>query len=210
MPSRALVIIDVQNDFLPGGALPVPRGDEVVAVANRASQHFDLVVATQDWHPADHVSFAGNHPGHSAGEVVQTAAGLQQRLWPVHCVQGTRGAALAAGLDLSRIAYVVHKGTDSHVDSYSAFFDNGHHHATGLDRYLRDAGVTEIFLLGLATDYCVAYSARDALELGFQVGVIVDGCRGIDASAIENVLTELRRRGARLVTSDELPPLRGD
>ena len=161
MPDPALIIVDLQNDFLPGGALAVPRGDEIVEVINRAQTLFELVVATQDWHPANHISFAVNHPGRRPGDVVEVA-GLAQALWPVHCVQNTPGAALSSQLDTRRIARVFHKGTDPGVDSYSAFFDNAARQGTGLAEYLRAAGVGQVFLAGLATEFCVAFTARFA------------------------------------------------
>ena len=163
---KALIIGDVQNDFCPGGALPVPGGDQVVEVINRMQPKFELVVAIQDWHPADHGSFAANHPGRSPGEQIELA-GLPQILWPVHCVQGTPGAELHPGLDRSRIARVFRKGTDPSVDSYSGFFDNGRRSSTGLGEYLKDQGVTDVYICGLATDYCVKATAMDAANLGF-------------------------------------------
>ncbi|MBI2825539.1 MAG: bifunctional nicotinamidase/pyrazinamidase [Planctomycetia bacterium] len=205
MPKRALAIVDVQNDFLPGGALAVPGSGEIISVINRVQPLFELVVATLDWHPRDHVSFAVNHPGRVPGDVI-TVDGQSQVLWPVHCVQATAGAALADELAAGRIARVFHKGTDPRLDSYSAFFDNAHRRGTGLGDYLKAAGVRELFLAGLTTEYCVAHSARDALWLGFQVTVIQDACRGIElhsgdvAAAIEN----MRAAGVRLVNSDEL------
>ena len=176
---KALIIVDVQNDFCPGGALPVPEGDRVVEVINRIQPGFDLVVATQDWHPADHGSFAANHPGRRPGEQIELA-GLPQILWPVHCVQGTPGAELHAGLDRSRIARVFHKGTDPNVDSYSGFFDNGRRTSTGLGEYLKGQGVTEVYVCGLATDYCVKFTALDAVGLGFKTYLIEDACRGVE------------------------------
>ena len=164
---KALIIVDVQNDFCPGGALPVPEGDRVVEVINRIQPGFDLVVATQDWHPADHGSFAANHPGRRPGEQIELA-GLPQILWPVHCVQGTPGAELHPGLDRSRIARVFRKGTDPSVDSYSGFFDNGRRASTGLGEYLKDQGVTDVYVCGLATDYCVKATALDAVASGVQ------------------------------------------
>ena len=176
---RALILVDIQNDFLPGGALAVPGGDRVVPVANQLQAQFDLVVATQDWHPAEHGSFAANHAGRKPGEVIDLD-GLQQILWPVHCVQGTSGAALAPGLDTSRIVRVFQKGTDPRVDSYSGFYDNGRRKATGLGRFLKSRGVTEVFIMGLATDYCVKFTALDARSLGFAVTLVQDGCQGVD------------------------------
>src|SRR3954468_12732007 len=151
---NALIIVDVQNDFVPGGALPVPEGDKVLPVINNLQPKFDLVVATQDWHPASHGSFAANHPGKKPGDVIQLK-GLPQILWPVHCVQNTTGAAFVPTLDAKRIAKVFPKGTDPQVDSYSGFFDNGRQKATGLAEYLKQRGVTELYIVGLATDYCV-------------------------------------------------------
>ncbi|HVU86005.1 MAG TPA: bifunctional nicotinamidase/pyrazinamidase [Pirellulales bacterium] len=207
-PGRALVIIDLQNDFLPGGALPVPCGNEIVAVANHVAPLFELVVATQDWHPADHVSFAVNHAGRRPGDVIDVG-GQRQTLWPVHCVQGSHGAALAAGLNAEDITRIIQKGTDSSVDSYSAFFDNTRGRATGLEDFLRSANVRQLFLLGLATEYCVAYSALDALRLGFTVWIVVDGCRGIDLTPGDaaSALKSLSEGGANLIHSRELPAL---
>src|SRR5690606_698812 len=151
---KALLLVDLQNDFLPGGALAVPRGDEVLDVANRRMPDYDLVVATQDWHPQDHRSFAHMHPGRRVGEVTEVA-GAPQVLWPAHCVAGTPGAELAAELNQQGIHHIVRKGTDREIDSYSGFFDNQRRKATNLERYLREQGVTELDILGLATDYCV-------------------------------------------------------
>jgi nicotinamidase/pyrazinamidase len=205
VPTRALVIVDLQNDFLRGGALPVPCGDDVVDVINRVQERFDLVLATQDWHPRSHVSFADNHPGHKPGDVIEVD-GLPQILWPVHCVEHTRGAALCGRLDAGRVARVFYKGIDPRVDSYSAFFDNAQRRATGLKDYLGEAGVRELFIAGLATDYCVRYSARDARRLGFDVCVILDACRGIDVRPGDTAeaLEEVQRLGARLVASRDI------
>ena len=155
-----LIVVDLQRDFLPGGALAVPRGDEVVAVANAVMDRFTRVVATQDWHPAGHGSFAANQPGRAPGEVIELG-GVAQVLWPVHCVQDTPGAAFAAGLQVEGITRVFVKGTDAGVDSYSGFFDNDRRSATGLGDYLREVGETEVVVLGLATDYCVKATALD-------------------------------------------------
>lgn len=199
----ALVLVDLQNDFLPGGALGVPRGDGVIPVANRIQKRFDLVVATRDWHPPDHRSFASNHPGREPGERIDLD-GVRQVLWPPHCVQHSHGAELADGLDTTRIHKVFDKGTDPALDSYSAFFDNRHLRATGLGDYLRKQGVDEVFLMGLATDYCVKYSALDARELGFSTAVIEDGCRGIELEAgdVEQAIREMRKAGVKIITSD--------
>jgi len=202
---NALVIVDVQSDFCPSGALAVPEGDRVVPGINRLQSHFDLVVATQDWHPADHGSFAANHPGRKPGDVIELA-GLEQILWPVHCVQHTPGAELHPELDRRRIAKIFPKGTDPEVDSYSGFFDNGHRHATGLGDYLKGRGVTAVHLCGLATDYCVKFTALDAADLGFTTWVIRDACRGIDREPgdVERALTEMESKGVRIVTESQV------
>jgi len=178
---KALILVDIQNDFLPGGALAVPRGDEVVPVANELMTLYGLVVATQDWHPADHRSFASQHAGQRIGEVIELH-GLPQVLWPDHCVQGTRGAEFATGLNFANVPHVIRKGTDREVDSYSGFFDNARRHATGLEALLRDQQVEEVHVLGLATDYCVRATALDAADLGFRVTLIARGCRGVELS----------------------------
>lgn len=204
----ALILIDLQNDFLPGGALAVPEGDAVIPLANHLQRQFDLVVATQDWHTRNHVSFAANHPGKKAGDIIEVD-GLPQRLWPVHCVQDTRGAEFAAVLDRSRIARVIHKGTDPEVDSYSGFFDNGRRHATGLDDFLRGRDVSNVYLAGLATDYCVKFTALDARRLGYEVTLLVSACRGIDAAAgdVQRAIDEMRAAGVSVVADPIVPRL---
>lgn len=176
---KALILVDLQNDFMPGGALPVPHGDQVIPVANRVQHSFDLVVATQDWHPLDHGSFAANHPGRQPGDLIELN-GLEQVLWPVHCVQETTGAAFAPTLDAHRAKRIFKKGTDPAIDSYSGFFDNGQRNSTGLGEYLKDKDVTDVYILGLATDYCVKFTALDARRLGFDTHVIEDACRGVE------------------------------
>jgi nicotinamidase/pyrazinamidase len=202
---NALVIVDLQNDFLPGGALPVPNGDEVVPIANELQKRFELVVATQDWHPPEHGSFAANHPGKKPGERV-VLDGIEQILWPVHCVQNTRGAEFAPSFDTTRVAHVFHKGTDPLIDSYSTFFDNAHRRHTGLAHYLEQRGIKNIYLMGLALDYCVKYSALDARQLGLNTHVILNGCRGIELEPgdIDRALDEMRRVGAVLLKSSDL------
>jgi nicotinamidase/pyrazinamidase len=209
---NALILVDLQYDFMPGGPLGVPHGDEVIPVANRlvtSAPHgrrtFDLVVATQDWHPPNHGSFATQHPGHKPGDVIDLA-GQRQILWPVHCVQETPGADLVAELDTRRVTRITHKGTDPMIDSYSAFFDNGHRQATGLGDYLHEQGVTDVHLMGLATDYCVRYSALDALQLGFRTTVIEDGCRGVNLQPGDSVaaLADLKTAGVVVTTSADL------
>jgi nicotinamidase/pyrazinamidase len=176
---NALILVDLQNDFLPGGALPVPDGDAVIPIANRVQGAFELIVATQDWHPTNHGSFAANQPGRKPGDLGELG-GLPQVLWPVHCVQNTGGAAFAPGLETRRVTRIFPKGTDPTIDSYSGFFDNGHRKATGLGDYLHSRGVTDVFILGLATDYCVKATALDARQLGFTTHLILGGCRGVN------------------------------
>lgn len=202
---KALIIVDVQNDFLHGGALPVPRGDEIVPLANELQRKFELVVATQDWHPADHGSFAANHPGKKPGDRI-ILDGIEQILWPVHCVQNTPGAEFAPSFDTKRVARVFKKGTDPRIDSYSTFFDNAHRRATGLADFLKKRAVTDVFLLGLALDYCVKFSVLDARQLGFSAHVIADGCRAIalEPGDLEKALDEMKSSGAALLQSGEL------
>jgi nicotinamidase/pyrazinamidase len=202
---KALILVDLQNDFMPGGALAVKDGAEVVPIANRLMKHFDLIVATQDWHPADHLSFASQHPGQPIGECV-VLDGLQQVLWPDHCVQGTEGADFHHDLNMSAVSRVIQKGTDRQIDSYSGFFDNGHRQGTGLLEYLKQMEVDDVYILGLATDYCVKYTALDAVSLGFKTHLIADACRGVDLHTgdIASALEELRFAGVEITNSKEL------
>ncbi len=202
---RVLIIVDLQNDFLSGGALPVPNGDEVIPLVNELQKEFDLVVATQDWHPANHGSFAANHPGKKPGDRIMLD-GIEQILWPVHCVQHTCGAEFAASFDNKRIARAFQKGIDPRIDSYSTFFDNAHRRATGLGDYLKDHSVTDIYLCGLALDYCVKYSALDARQFGFNVHVIVDACRGIalEPGDLDRALNEMKKAGTTILESRQL------
>jgi len=202
---NALIIVDLQNDFLPGGALAVPHGNEVIPLANELQQRFELVLATQDWHPPNHGSFAANHRGKKPGDRIMLD-GIEQILWPVHCVQNTNGAEFAPSFDTSRIAHIFHKGIDPKIDSYSTFFDNAHRRETGLADYLKKRAINEIYLMGLALDYCVKYSTLDARQLGLNTYVIVDGCRGIELEAgdIERAIDEMKRVGAVLLQSSEL------
>jgi nicotinamidase/pyrazinamidase len=202
---EALLLVDIQNDFCKGGTLAVPDGDAVVAVANALSPRFDLVVATQDWHPPTHLSFADNHIGKKPFEQIDLD-GLPQVLWPPHCVQRTPGADFHPQLDLTHVDKVFEKGTDARIDSYSAFFDNGHRKATGLGDWLKREGVTELVILGLATDYCVKWTALDARQLGFDVRLIEDGCRGValDPHDVPRALDEMRAAAVRIITSHHL------
>ncbi len=201
---RALLLIDLQNDFMPGGTLAVAHGEETVAVANAIMPRFEVVVATQDWHPSFHHSFASSHEGKRSGDRIE-GAGTATELWPDHCVQGTAGASFHSALDVAAITRVVRKGTEIGIDSYSAFFDNGHVVDTRLATYLREVGATEVWLLGVATDYCVKYSALDARGLGLPTMLVVDGCRGVDLSPgdVERAIAEMRAAGCEIVTSSE-------
>jgi len=202
---KTLIIVDLQNDFLPGGALPVPHGDEVVPLANGLQRSFELVLATQDWHPPDHGSFAANHPGKKPGDRI-ILDGIEQILWPVHCVQNTRGAEFASSFDTSRFAHVFHKGTERNIDSYSTFFDNAHRRHTGLADYLKKRSIKEIYLMGLALDYCVKYSALDAPQLGLNPYIILDGCRGSELNPGDSgrALDEMKRVGTVLLKSIDI------
>ena len=194
-----LVAVDIQNDFCPGGALEVPRGDEVVRMFNLIAPRFAHRVLTQDWHPAGHRSFASSHPGKAPFSTVQMPYG-PQTLWPDHCVQGTRGADLHPDLDPRCAELILRKGFHRDVDSYSAFFENDQRTSTGLGGYLRERGFSHVFLCGLATDYCVAWSALDARKLGFEVTVMIDACRGIDLEgSLERALREMQAAGVRLL-----------
>lgn len=176
-----LIVVDIQNDFCPDGALAVPRGDEVVPLVNRLAAHFRNVVLTQDWHPARHLSFASSHPGRSPYDTIAMPYGPQV-LWPDHCVQGSLGAAFHKSLHIPHAGLVLRKGTDLTIDSYSALYENDRRTPTGLTGYLRDRGLTRLFIAGLALDFCVRYSAEDAVAEGFSVVVIEDACRGIDVA----------------------------
>lgn len=202
---KALVLTDIQNDFLPGGALAVAQADAVIPVANALAKRFPLVVATQDWHPPDHGSFAANHPGKRPFDQI-TLNGLPQTLWPPHCVQNTPGADFGPGLRREVISRVFPKGTDRGIDSYSGFFDNGHRVSTGMGEWLKEQGVDELFLCGLTTDYCVKFSALDAVNLGFRVRVVLDACRGVNLQPgdVEAALQAMRRAGVEIVSSGEV------
>ncbi len=201
----ALIFIDIQNDFLPGGALAVPEGDQIIPVVNKLLPRFDSVLATQDWHPAHHGSFASQHPGKKPGDVIDFN-GVEQVLWPDHCVQNTSGAELASELNTAAIERVFRKGTDPAVDSYSAFFDNARRHATGLGDYLKKRGLSTVYLAGLATDYCVKFSALDARDLGLETWLITDACRGIDVQPgdVNRALEAMRSAGVHLTSSMDI------
>ena len=196
---NALILVDLQNDFCPGGALAVPDGDRVIPLANDLQKKFDLAVATQDWHPADHGSFAASHPGKKPGDAIDLA-GLPQILWPVHCVQETPGAELHPRLERSAIDRVFRKGEDPLTDSYSGFFDNGRRKSTGLGEYLKSRGVASVYVCGLATDYCVKFTALDAVQLGFETFLIEDACRGVNLEPgdVRCAVDEMLAKGVRI------------
>ncbi|MGO9308233.1 MAG: bifunctional nicotinamidase/pyrazinamidase [Spirochaetia bacterium] len=203
--ASVLLVIDVQNDFCPGGSLAVETGDEVVPVINLIMPAFSRVVATQDWHPPDHVSFASSHPGRKPLDVVD-ADGIAQVLWPDHCVQGSRGAELHPRLAQARIGLLLRKGMRRGLDSYSAFFENDHRTDTGLRHYLKGMKLGELFICGLATDYCVLASARDARRLGLRVTLVRDACRGVDfpRGSIEKAIAEMQKAGVQIRESSQL------
>ncbi len=205
-PERsALLVVDLQNDFCPGGALGVRDGDAVVSPINSLMVRFRHVVLTQDWHPVDHVSFAANWPGRNVHDRVELGGG-EQELWPIHCVAGSRGAEFNAFLETRRASLLLRKGMRRTLDSYSALFENDHRSPTGLEHWLRGVGASTLYLAGLATDYCVYYTAMDALLQGFEVAVVLDCVRGVDvpAGGVERRLESMSRAGAVLINSAEI------
>ncbi|OHV73314.1 bifunctional nicotinamidase/pyrazinamidase [Ensifer sp. LCM 4579] len=199
MAEDALIVIDMQNDFCPGGALAVEGGDEIVPVVNRLTEQARHVILTQDWHPPGHSSFASSHPGKAPFETITMPYG-EQTLWPDHCVQGSAGADFHPGLRWTSAELVVRKGFRTEVDSYSAFFENDHKTPTGLAGYLRERGITKLRLCGLATDYCVAFSALDAVAQGFSASVVLDACRGIDLNgSLAAMMERMRQAGVQIV-----------
>lgn len=203
--SIALILVDIQYDFLPGGALAVTDGDQIIPIVNALQAKVDLVVATQDWHPADHGSFAANHPGTTPGQVIDLH-GLPQVLWPVHCVQGSEGADFHHSLDMTHTEKIFHKGVDPTIDSYSGFYDNGHRRSTGLAAYLKEKGVDQVWVVGLATDYCVKFTALDAVAEGFQTSVVTDATKAVNLQPEDGVqaLAEMEAAGITLITSGAL------
>ncbi|MEO0896026.1 MAG: bifunctional nicotinamidase/pyrazinamidase [Bacteroidota bacterium] len=197
---KALILVDIQNDFVPGGALAVKDGDQIIPFVNELQKDFELIVATQDFHPADHGSFAANHPTGKAGEIIDLH-GLDQVLWPVHCVQGKPGADFVASLDMSRVKKIFPKGTDPKIDSYSGFFDNGKRKSTGLSDYLRAEGVKEVHVVGLAADYCVKFTALDAKSEGFHTSVYKEGTKGVNLQAedTQKSFEEMKKAGIVLI-----------
>jgi nicotinamidase/pyrazinamidase len=198
---KALLLIDIQNDFLPGGALAVADGDAIIPICNRLQKHFNLVVATQDWHPKEHKSFAANHNEKKNFETIEWK-GMQQVLWPVHCVQGSTGANFSSNLQTEKIEAIFRKGTDPQIDSYSGFYDNGHLKSTGLSHYLKGKGITAVYVVGLAADYCVYFTALDALAEGFATFIIEDATRAISAEGFEKAKADFKRKGGQVLHSN--------
>jgi len=200
---KTLLLVDVQNDFIPGGSLPVPDGDRIIRPINRLQERFALIVATQDWHPRDHVSFASNHEGKKPFDVIDLD-GVEQILWPDHCVQETEGARFHPELETKRIEAIFRKGVDREIDSYSGFYDNGHLRSTGLAGYLKEKNATDLFFGGLAADICVYFTIKDALEEGFKVTVLEDAVQALDETIYANIVRELTEKGVRFAKSDDL------
>lgn len=202
---KALLVVDAQNDFAPGGALAASRGNEIIPIINRLMEKYPLIIATKDWHPKNHISFAANHPGKKVGDIVK-ASEIDQILWPDHCVQNTHGSEFVPGLDTDKIEKIFYKGTDPLVDDYSAFFDNAKKRKTGVEEYLKSKGIREIAIVGFVTDYCVLYSVRDAIELGFEISVIKDACCPINLQEGDEkkALREMKRRGAKILVSKDV------
>ncbi len=200
---RALLIVDVQYDFLPGGALQVPDGDQVIPVINNMQQAFPLVVATQDWHPANHGSFASAHAGKKPFDHT-TLGGLEQILWPDHCVQGSKGAAFAEELDMQSVEAIFRKGLDPEIDSYSGFFDNGRKKSTGLADYLKGKGVDTVYVTGLAGDFCVAFTVLDAIREGFETYLVEDATRPIDPDGFASMKASIQEKGGKIIQSNAI------
>ncbi len=200
---KALLLVDIQNDFIPGGALPVPEGNAIIPTVNALMPHFDLVVATQDWHPQNHGSFASNHPGKKIFDVIELN-GLQQILWPDHCVQGTTGADFVPTLNTNPVEAIFRKGTDAAIDSYSGFFDNGKKKNTGLAHYLRGRNIDEVYVVGLAGEFCVNYTILDAVELGFKTYLIKDGTRPLNETDFEKTIKNMRNKNVIIIESKDV------
>lgn len=200
----ALLVIDVQNDFIPGGQLPVPEGDHIVPLINRLARQFKQVVIAQDWHPAGHASFASSHPGHQPYDVIELPYG-EQTLWPEHCVQATPGAELHPELDLPHAQLIIRKGCNPDIDSYSAFLEADRRTTTGLSGYLKERGIDTVYMVGLALDFCVMYSALDARAAGFNAFVVLDACRAIDINgSLAAAIDRMQGAGVGLIQSTEL------
>lgn len=203
-PRTALLVIDVQNDFIPGGQLAVPEGDRIVPLINRLAEQFKQVVIAQDWHPAGHASFASSHPGRQPYEVIQLPYG-EQTLWPDHCIQGSRGADFHSGLNLPHAQLIIRKGCNPDIDSYSAFLEADRATTTGLAGYLKERGIDTVYMVGLALDFCVMFSALDARAAGFNTFVVLDACRAIDMNgSLASAIERMQVAGVGLIQSTEL------
>jgi nicotinamidase/pyrazinamidase len=200
---HALIVVDIQNDFVPGGSLGVAGGDEIIPIVNKLQDSFDLVVATQDWHPADHKSFASNHQGKKPFETM-ILHGVDQVLWPDHCIQGSVGAELHNDLNLNKVEAIFRKGMDADIDSYSGFYDNGYKKSTGLAGYLRERKVKKLYVCGLAADYCVFYTTKDALKENFDTYVIEDATRAIDVNGFDRAKAEILSIGGQIINTENL------
>jgi nicotinamidase/pyrazinamidase len=200
---NALILVDIQNDFMPGGPLAVPLGDEIIPLVNELQNSFSLIVATQDWHPRNHKSFASNHQGKSTFERIMLH-GLEQVLWPDHCIQGTVGAQIHASLNVNRVEGIFRKGMDPEIDSYSAFYDNGYKKSTGLAGYLRERKVKKVYVCGLAADYCVYYTAKDSLKENFETYIIEDAARAIDPNGFVKAKKNILASGGQIIESEML------
>jgi nicotinamidase/pyrazinamidase len=200
---NALILVDIQNDFMPGGPLAVPLGDEIIPLVNELQNSFSLIVATQDWHPRNHKSFASNHQGKSTFERIMLH-GLEQVLWPDHCIQGTVGAQIHASLNVNRVEGIFRKGMDPEIDSYSAFYDNGYKKSTGLAGYLRERKVKKVYVCGLAADYCVYYTAKDSLKVNFETYIIEDAARAIDPNGFVKAKKNILASGGQIIESEML------
>jgi len=200
---NALILVDIQNDFLPGGPLAVPFGDEIIPLVNELQNSFNLVVATQDWHPQSHKSFASNHPGKKAFETIMLH-GLEQVLWPNHCIQGSLGAQIHSSININKVEGIFRKGMDVEIDSYSAFYDNGYKKSTGLAGYLRERKIKKVYVCGLAADYCVYYTAKDSLKENFETYIIEDATRAIDPNGFVRATEKILSSGGQIIKSEQL------
>lgn len=200
---KTLVIIDMQNDFIPGGSLAVPEGDQIVVLINQLQEKFDLVIATQDWHPQDHSSFAAKYPGKNEFDKIELH-GQEQILWPVHCVQDSEGAQFHSDLNTEKIEIIIRKGTSKEIDSYSGFYDNAHLKSTGLAGSLKGKGAEELYFCGLAAEYCVYYSVMDALKEGFSATLIEDATRPLNLKDFQQAKENILKKGGKIIKSMEL------
>ena len=200
---KALLVVDIQIDFIPGGSLAVPGGNEIISIVNKLQQQFDVVAATQDWHPGNHKSFASNHKDKNTFDIIQLHR-LEQVLWPDHCVQGTKGAEFSKELNMNKVEAIFRKGTDPEIDSYSGFYDNEHRKTTGLADYLKGKQATEVYIAGLAADYCVYYTAKDALLEGFMTYIIEDAVRAINVEGFKKAKEDILSKGGKIINSSDI------